>query len=164
MTPTIRFVSRLLSVYPQERVLTAPNQTQQLVAIARYSDGSVRDMTNLVQYTSNEPDTVQVDSHGVAKALQTGETAVMVRTMGKAVAARILIASGPTAKDYPQIPHTNYIDDQIFTKLREMNIRPSGLSTDEQFLRRVYLDTIGLLPTESETREFLLADAQKRQS
>ncbi|MDQ6705655.1 MAG: DUF1553 domain-containing protein [Acidobacteriota bacterium] len=158
---TVRVTS--LSVYPEERVLTAPNQTQQLVAIARYSDGSVRDMTNLVQYTSNGPDTVQVDSHGVVKALQTGETAVMIRTMGKAVAARILIASGPTAKDYPQVPHTNYIDDQIFTKLREMNIRPSGISTDEQFLRRAYLDTIGLLPPESETREFLFSmDPQKR--
>ena len=158
---TVRVTS--LSVFPQERVLTAPNQTQQLIAIARYSDGSVRDMTNLVQYTSNEPDTVQVDSHGLVKALQTGETAVMVRTMGKAVAARILIASGPTAKDYPQVAPANYIDDQIFTKLREMNIRPSGPSTDEQFLRRVYLDTIGLLPPESETRDFLSStDPRKR--
>ncbi len=158
---TVRITA--LSVYPEERILTGPNQTQQLIAIARYSDGSVRDMTNLVQYTANDPDTVQVDSHGVVKALQTGETAVMVRSTGKAVAARIFIASGPTAKDYPEVPHNNYIDDQIFTKLRQMNIRPSELSSDEQFLRRVNLDTIGLLPTEAETREFLSSsDANKR--
>ncbi len=144
-----------LSVYPPERVLTGPNQIQHLVAVAHYSDGSVRDMTNLVQYISNEPDTVQVDAHGVVKALQTGETAIMVRTMGKAVAARILVANGATAKDFPRVEERNYIDRFVFEKLRAMNIRPSGLSNDEQFLRRAYLDAIGLLPTEKESREFL---------
>jgi hypothetical protein len=152
-----------LSVFPQQRVLLGPDQRQQLIAIARYSDGSVRDMTHLVQYTSNEPDTVQVDARGVAKALQTGETSIMVRTMGKAVSARILVAAGQTAADYPATPRNNYIDDHVFDKLRRLNIRPSGLTTDEQFMRRVYLDTIGLLPEESETREFLAsADPAKR--
>ena len=138
-----------LKVYPEERILLGPDKTQQLVAMARYSDGSVRDVTHLVQYTSNSPDTVQVDARGMVKALQTGETAVMVRTMGKAVASRILVASGPTASDYPQVARNNYVDEHIFAKLRRLNIRPSELASDEQFLRRVYLDTIGLLPTET---------------
>ena len=62
----------------------------------------MRDVTRLVQYSSNSPDTVQVDAKGMTKALQAGETSIMVRTMGKAVAARILVASGATAKDYPE--------------------------------------------------------------
>ncbi len=146
-----------LTVYPEERILLGTKQTQQLVVVARYSDGSVRDMTSRVQYSSNDPDTVQVDSKGVVKPLQTGETTVMVRTMGKAVGAKILIASGPTASDYPRPVINNYVDDFILTKLRRLNIRPSGLSSDEQFLRRVFLDTIGLLPTEGESRAFLAA-------
>jgi hypothetical protein len=153
-----------LAVYPEERLLTAVGQTQQLIAIARYSDGSVRDVTRLVQYTSNEPDTVQVDATGKVKALQPGETAVMVRTMGQAVASRILVASGRTAADYPGITSNNYVDDHIFRKLRRMNIRPSALSTDEYFLRRVYLDTAGLLPTVDETRAFLTSKDPKKRS
>ncbi|HYO84154.1 MAG TPA: DUF1549 domain-containing protein [Bryobacteraceae bacterium] len=152
-----------LKVYPEERILSGKDSRQQLVAVATYSDGSIRDVTHLVQYSSNSPDTVQVDGKGMVKALQTGETAVMVRTMGKAVAARILIASGPTAKDYPAVTSSNYIDDHIFSKLRKLNIRPSPMSTDEQFLRRVYLDTTGMLPKETEAREFLASsDPQKR--
>jgi hypothetical protein len=144
-----------LHVYPEERVLTGPDQTQQLVALARYSDGSVRDVTRLVQYSANDPDTVQVDASGTVKALQSGETAVMVRTMGKAVAARILIAHGRTARDYAQPPSANYIDDQIFTKLRRLNIPASPLASDEHFVRRAHLDTVGLLPSVAETRAFL---------
>jgi hypothetical protein len=98
---------------------------------------------------------VQVDAKGIVKALQVGETAIMVRTMGKAVASRILVASGPTERNYPTVPRANYVDEHIFAKLRRLNIRPSELTTDEQFLRRVYLDAIGLLPTEVETRRFL---------
>jgi hypothetical protein len=148
-----------LEVYPEERILVGTNAIQQLVATATYSDGTVRDVTRLVQYTSNSPDTVQVDGRGTVKALQAGETAVMVRTMGKAVAARILVAASRTAPDYPDIPRSNYIDEHIFSKLRRLNIRPSPLATDEHFLRRVYLDTIGLLPREGESRRFLNSTA-----
>jgi hypothetical protein len=153
-----------LHVYPEERVLLGAGATQQLIAVAQYSDGSVRDVTRLVQYSSNSPDTVQVDSRGVVKALQAGETAVMVRTMGKAVAARLLVASGPTARDYPNVPVNNYVDEHIFSKLRRLNIRPSGLSSDEHFLRRVYLDTVGVLPTARETKEFLASQSPDKRS
>lgn len=153
-----------LKVYPEERILLGLDKTQQLVAVARYSDGSVRDVTTLVQYSSNSPDTVQVDAKGKVKALQAGETAVMVRTMGKAVASRILVASGPAAVDFPNTASANYIDEHVFTKLRRLNIRPSEGTTDEQFLRRVYLDAIGLLPTEPETRRFLDSSAPDRRA
>lgn len=153
-----------LKVYPEERVLLGPEKTQQLVAVARYSDGSVRDVTTLVQYSSNSPDTVQVDAKGKVQALQAGETAIMVRTMGKAVASRILVASGPTDSDYPTVAGVTYVDQHIFTKLRRLNIRPSEVTTDEQFLRRVYLDTIGLLPTQADTRRFLDAAAKDKRS
>ena len=152
-----------LRIYPEERVLLGPEKAAQIVAIAKYTDGAVRDVTKLVQYSSNDPDTVQVDARGLVKALQPGETAVMVRTMGHAVAARILVARGETAKDYRTAAANNYVDEHVFTKLRRLNIRPSELAADEHFLRRVYLDTVGLLPVESETREFLaLEDPAKR--
>lgn len=152
-----------LSVSPEEKILIGANAELQLRATAGYSDGSARDVTSMVQYSSNNPDVVQVSAAGKVKALQPGETAVMVRTLGKAVAARILVAASAPGKAYPRAPRHNYIDEHVFSKLERLNIAPSPLASDEEFLRRVCLDTIGLLPTEQEARDFLAStDRGKR--
>ena len=39
------------------------------------------------------------------------------------------------------------IDRAVFAKLNRMRISPSELCTDQEFIRRVYLDAIGVLPT-----------------
>jgi hypothetical protein len=143
-----------LTVTPESRLLIGAGATEQLHATATYTDGTKRDVTRLVQYTSNNPDVVQVAAAGVVKALQPGETAIMVRTLGKAVVSRVEVAASATAPDYPAIAAHNYIDELVFAKLKRLNIQPSADSPDSEFLRRVYIDTIGLLPTEAEAKAF----------
>jgi hypothetical protein len=41
-----------------------------------------------------------------------------------------------------------------------LNLPPSARCTDEEFIRRAFLDTIGTLPTADELRAFLTADSQ----
>ena len=135
-----------LTVYPTEVTLKGEGSEQQLIATATYTDGTRRDVTHLVAYSSNSPDTVQVSADGKIEGIKSGETAVMVRTLGQAVAAKIYVPQAPLAHAFPNVPRNNYIDEWVFSKLKRLNIEPSGLSNDEHFLRRVYLDTIGLLP------------------
>ena len=153
-----------LTVYPTDRALPGVGATQQLIATAKYTDGTSRDVTHLVQYTSNNPDTVQVTSNGKVKGLQVGETAIMVRTLGQAVAAKIYVPQPAAAKLPAPAPRNNYVDQHVFAKLERLHIQPSGLSSDEHFLRRVYLDTVGVLPTETEAREFLQSSDPERRS
>jgi hypothetical protein len=47
------------------------------------------------------------------------------------------------------------IDQLVFARLKQLGIEPARLSSDEVFVRRVYLDTIGTLPTPAEVRQFL---------
>jgi len=47
------------------------------------------------------------------------------------------------------------IDELVFAKLMELNITPARICSDEVFVRRVYLDVIGTLPTIQEARGFL---------
>ncbi len=49
----------------------------------------------------------------------------------------------------------NAIDDLVLADLREQGIQPARLCSDETFLRRVYLDVLGTLPTAAESREFI---------
>src|SRR5262249_13256100 len=61
-------------------------------------------------------------------------------------------------------PENNFIDRLVFQKLRKLNILPSELADDAEFLRRVYLDLIGTLPTTVEARRFLADNRPDRRA
>ena len=61
------------------------------------------------------------------------------------------------------IPRKNYVDEYIFGRIEREGIPHSGRSTDEEFLRRAYLDATGLLPSVQAVRNFLRSkDPEKR--
>ena len=51
---------------------------------------------------------------------------------------------------WPNPPEHNYIDTLVNAKLKKLRIEPSGVCDDSTFVRRVYLDIIGVLPTPEE--------------
>ena len=56
------------------------------------------------------------------------------------------------------------IDRLVFAKLHELGIPPSEPCTDEVFLRRVYLDMTGTLPSPQECRKFLASSGPHKRS
>ena len=65
---------------------------------------------------------------------------------------------------YPAVPEVNYVDKEVFAKLKRMNVIPSDLSPDAMFLRRLYIDALAQLPTPDEVRTFLESkDPKKRE-
>jgi len=67
--------------------------------------------------------------------------------------------AGPVAK----IDRKNFIDEYIFGRIERDGIPHAGLSTDTEFIRRVYLDATGLLPTAEAVRDFVASkEADKR--
>ena len=64
---------------------------------------------------------------------------------------------------FPQVEERNYVDTLIDNKLKKLRIAPSGVCSDEEFLRRVTIDITGLLPTVPEHDSFLAdPDPNKR--
>jgi hypothetical protein len=63
----------------------------------------------------------------------------------------------PANPSWPKV--ANFIDENVFGELRELNVVPSPLCSDTEFLRRLSLTTIGQLPTAAEVRIFV-ADKQ----
>lgn len=127
---------------------------QQLKAIARYSDGSVRDVTSLALYESNDRSMAEVDQGGLVKVFDiTGKVAVMVRFQGQVSVFSASVPLGATVENLP--PARNFIDEHVFANLKEIGVPPSPVCDDTTFLRRVTLDITGSLPTEAETAKFL---------
>jgi hypothetical protein len=153
---------REIRVTPEEVTLLGLKTKQHLTVSGTFTDGTTEDLTRKVQYSANDESVVEVTANGEISGRRPGETAIMVRTLGKAVAARIAVIDKPISH-YPEVPRNNFIDEQVFTKLKRVHIVPSPLSSDTEFLRRVYLDTVGLLPTLEESSRFLASrDPQKR--
>ena len=151
-----------IEVFPRDAVLDGKGK-QQLLVSAHLSNGRREDITEQVLYVSNNPEVVKVTLGGVAQAVRTGETAVMIRAAGHAVSARLGVVAEPVP-DYPEVPRSNFLDEYVFAKLRKFSIIPSGLSSDEEFLRRLCLDVTGTLPPPERVREFLAdKDLQKRE-
>ena len=145
-----------LEVEPNQRTL-ALGATQQLRVTAIFADGSRRCVTAEAGYDSNAGNIAGVDGRGLITAGdKPGEAAILVRYMGQVTVCRITLPR-PGVK-FPRPAEANFIDKHVWDKLERLGIPPSELADDAAFLRRVYLDTIGTLPTAAEASAFL-ADA-----
>lgn len=154
---------KILRVSPEEMLITGIGSHANVSVTGVYTDGSTADLTRKVQYTPNDESVIEISPGGKIRTLRAGETAIMVRTLGKAVAVRVAVVAKLSMENYPELARNNFVDDLVFTKLRRLNIIPSPLSSDQEFLRRVYLDIVGVLPTLEETRLFLAStEPQKR--
>lgn len=153
-----------LEVVPRERVLLSEDSMQQLVVLAHYADGTMADVTRKVRYQSNDDSIATVSADGLVAAKRSGEAAILVRSLDQVTAARIGVVLSPPVRNYPGVPRNNFIDELVFSRLKRLNIVPSELSTDEEFLRRAHLDLIGVLPTAEEARRFLASRAPNKRA
>lgn len=147
-------VLRELTVEPRDLVLVEPAESAQLSVQATFSDGSRRDVTGMAVYDlSNQ--LAEVGHDGLVVRRGTGSTTVIVRYLGKQSPVRLAFV--PARPDFVwQGPApANYIDEFVFARLKELRINPSPVSSDGVFVRRAYLDLLGILPSADEARAFV---------
>jgi hypothetical protein len=147
---------RALRVSPPEYAFAKAGQQGRLMVQATFANGEVEDVTSLCDFRTNDEAVVEVTRLGAVKSLRPGDTAVIVSYRGTVTPVRVLVpANLPPGFVYPKTPENNFIDRAVFAKLRRLNMAPSALSSDGEFLRRVTLDVTGSLPTAQQVRAFL---------
>jgi len=151
-----------LTVLPGDRTYRR-GEKQRLLIQAKYSDGSVRDVTSRAVFGSNDVGVASVSQDGEIAAITPGSTAVQAKYADQLAVARVTVPFAQKTNPAAFQQQQNFIDAAVYTKLRELNLEPSARCSDEEFLRRVYVDAIGTLPTADEARRFLdSTDPKKR--
>jgi hypothetical protein len=145
-----------LEAFPQHTVLK-PDQEQQIVVRARYSDGRVEDVTRWVKFSSNNEGVALVDDSGRVKMTGSGEAAISLWYSSRIIYSRLTspFPHEVSQAEYENLPQRNYIDKLSLVKLRSLNLAPSKPASDSTFIRRAFLDAAGILPTAEEVEQFL---------
>jgi len=149
---------RVVSIEPTPSQLQLRRGSrQQLRVQAHWSDGSQSDATAWALFESRKSDVAEVDEAGIVDAKSPGRTPVTIRYLGQVASVGVTVPrSDPAEEDlFAGLPRHNFIDDFIIEGWQKLGVEPAPLAADAEFLRRVYLDLIGTLPTPGEVREFL---------
>jgi hypothetical protein len=152
--PTLPKVTGL-EILPGSRVQLAPARFQQLSIMARYTDGSVRDVTRLTVFSSSDTSVADVNVNGLVEFKSAGEIAILCRYLMELHTVRLTYLEPRKGFVWTSPPENNYVDKHVFAKLKMLSIPPSDVCSDQEYIRRAYLDLCGVLPTADDVRKFL---------
>ncbi len=153
-----------ISVEPR-LVKLRPGAKQQLLVTAHFNDGYTEDVSRWVRYESTNSGTAIVGDTGLVETKGTGEASIAAMYLSKVDVATLVVPFhnkvSPSA--FTTAQQNSTIDKLVLDKLQALNIEPSGMSSDGEFMRRAYLDATGTLPTTAEAEELLNSkDPDKR--
>jgi len=155
-----------ISVFPNEQRYPKSAE-QQLVVTARFADGSTRDVTHLADFSANEKEIAEVDETGMVRVGRlSDEGVIVVRYMGQVARARITVPTDRQFNDavYAGLPRNNFIDDLAYARFQKLGLLPSEACSDSEFMRRAFIDVIGLLPEPGEARRFLADESPDKRA
>ena len=145
-----------IEVLPEQSLLSMDAQ-HDLLVLAHYTDGRIRDVTRFAIFSATNEAVATVDESGKLTVVGPGEGAVVAWFASKVKLARV---TSPYANEVPanvftDAPKSSFIDELVLDQLQKLRLPPSPRCDDATFIRRAYIDTIGTLPTVEETNAFL---------
>ncbi|MCA9059428.1 MAG: DUF1549 domain-containing protein, partial [Planctomycetaceae bacterium] len=152
-----------IEVAPASVMLQRRGDGQQLIVIASYSDGSTRDVTRDAVFDTSNFEVCIVSKFGRIEAVRRGEAAALVRYEGNYSAVPVSVLGNRDGFEWQPAPEYNFVDTQVNNRLQQLRILPSGDATDAEFLRRVYLDIIGVPPSVDQVQAFIADQTDTRQ-
>ncbi len=154
-----------IEVFPKQIVLEGAGARQQMTVRATYSDGTDRDVTSLALYMSNNDPVATIDKNGLIQSGDRGAAFTLARFDVYSTTAQVLVIPDKLQYERPKLAEANYIDTHVNENLHKLRILPSGICTDEEYIRRAFIDVVGVYPKPEDVRKFLAdANPKKREA
>ena len=144
-----------IELFPKNPVIQNIGGQQQFRVVARYADGLTRDVTLESFIDSGNKDVAEHDDFGLLAATRRGEAPILARYEGAYAATTLTVMGDRDSFTWKTPESWSKIDELVAAKWERMKIEPSGLCTDAEFIRRVYLDLTGLPPTSNRVKSFI---------
>lgn len=144
-----------INIAPRDAVLERIGEKQQYRVVAIYSDGATREVTREAFIESGNAEVAAAARGGELTAVRRGEAPVLARYEGSYAATTLTVMGDRTGFLWQQPPTWGRLDDLVAAKWQRMQILPSELCSDAEFIRRVTLDLTGLPPTAEQVGAFV---------
>lgn len=123
-----------------------------LKVMASFADGTSRDVTPWALYHVRDKTIADISRSGLITPNRSGKTSVSVRYLGQVASISVSVPHGPESRF--EFPPQNFLDGLAAAEWKRLGVHPAPLADDSTFIRRVYLDLIGTLPTADEVLKF----------
>ncbi|GAA5494586.1 hypothetical protein Rhal01_00748 [Rubritalea halochordaticola] len=155
-----------IEVEPKQIVTKGSEERSRFTVRAKYSDGTDRDVTELSTFTTSNDNSLSIvpKTYAQVESKKRGEAFIMARFHTFTEGSQGIVIPAEDHYSAPAIGAYNYIDEHIHRKLGKLHITPSDVCSDEVFVRRVYLDILGKLPTPEQRTSFLANQATDKRS
>ncbi|MCB1237198.1 MAG: DUF1549 domain-containing protein, partial [Verrucomicrobiae bacterium] len=135
-----------IEIFPKNPVILNTAARQQMRVVAFYPDGKQRDVTREAYIESGNTEVAEHDDFGVLTTIRRGEAPILARYEGAYAATTLTVMGDREGFTWKEPETWGEIDKLVAAKWKRMKIEPSGLCSDEEFVRRAYLDLTGLPP------------------
>jgi hypothetical protein len=146
------------------RVVLKKGESTSVRVTARWSDGVVEDVTRWCRFEiADFEKPAEVSADGEITADEMGRAVVRVRFQKKVAGVDVVIRSEAKPQNWDWQP--NNVIDQIMSKTwRDAGMTPLESAEDRVFLRRVWLQVVGRIPSEQAASRFLESTRPNRRS
>jgi hypothetical protein len=153
-----------LTIDPPQTIVDAPQDRAEFRVTAHFAGGLTDDVTDRCRFSVTDDQVAELPSAGTVRKRRRGEVTVSAEYSGNMAAATVLFREPVAEFSWPDPTPNNKIDELIFSRLQYLQIEPAPPADDATFVRRVYLDTQGRLPTPEEVRAFLSDESPHKRS
>jgi hypothetical protein len=152
-----------LEAVPQRFLGSQVGDSVRVRVVAKDTQGMEHDVTQYAVFVPEDSASVQVDSDRSELTIRRrGRHVVIARYIQSVVPIELIVPLRDATPDVTGEPNNNFIDDAIMDAWRSLGIRPSPITSDAEFMRRVSLDLTGRLPATARTTRWLARTTMDR--